>query len=139
MRNSAFFLTPKLELICLERSATIRQSTERIENHRFFEMIILDKEGHYLGVLSAKELLLAYKNTEGLTFETASNFKIKDIDYNEGLLTAHIDTKADLLVELAIKQNIIPIVDSNNIFIGIVRRADLLEYYYKKREKEKDE
>ena len=142
MRNAAFFLTPKSELVFLKRDATVRQGTEKLGNHPFWEIIVIDDEGKLTGIFSAKDLLIAYRHIEGLSFETAHQFKIKDI-FKEGkesnLRTVYIDTPEDDLVAIGAKQNIIPVVDSVNTFIGIVRRADLLQQYYQEMRQLKDE
>ena len=133
MRNVAFFLTPKHELAVLNKDANIRQSIEKLENHdNFLEIIVIDNEGRFAGVLSAKDVLMAFKKKPDMTFEKSHQFKIKHFYHNENVLTVNIDTTSDILVDISKIQNIIPVVDGENRFIGIVRRAKLLEYYYKK-------
>lgn len=135
MKNAVFFLTPKQDLNILSKGSTIRQSIERLEKHHFNEMVVVDQEGKYEGIISAKDLLLSFKMIEGLDLETSSQFKIKQLNFSTKLTAVHIDTKVDELVKLAKTQNVTPVIDANGIFIGIVRRADLLEYYYKEWEK----
>ena len=139
LRNAAFFLTPKSELVFLKRDATVRQGTEKLENHPFLEIIVIDDEGKLTGIFSAKDLLMAYRHIEGLSFATAHQFKIRDIFKEGNLRTVYIDTPEDELVAIGAKQNIIPVVDSVNTFIGIVRRADLLQQYYQEMRQLKDE
>ena len=35
----------------------------------------------------------------------------------------------------ALKQNFVPVIDDNKIFIGIITRKDIIQYLYKKIEK----
>lgn len=131
MRNVAFFLQPKHELAVLNKEANIRQSIEKLENHNnYLEIIVIDDEGRFHGLLSASDVLMAFKKDPKLTFETSHQYKIEDYYKEHNILTVNIDTKADILVEISKIQNIIPVVDGENRFIGIVRRATLLEYYY---------
>ena len=132
MRNVAFFLTPKHELAVLNKDANIRQSIEKLENHHnYLEIIVIDDEGRFIGVLSSKDVLMAFKKEPKLTFENSHQYKIKDFYHDHNVLTVNIDTTSDVLVDISKIQNIIPVVDGENRFIGIVRRANLLEYYYK--------
>ena len=39
-----------------------------------------------------------------------------------------IDATMDDLIERAIEQNFVPVVDDQGIFIGIVRRREIIEY-----------
>lgn len=133
MRNVAFFLTPKHELAYLNKDASIRQAIEKFENHgMFLEIIVLDGEGRFVGILSAKDVLLAFKKIPELNFENSHLHKIKDLKYDKNVISVNIDTNSDVLVEISKIQNIIPVVDGENRFIGIVRRANLLFFYYKK-------
>lgn len=140
MRNVAFFLTPKHELAYLNKDATIRQAIEKFENHGpFLEIIVLDNEGRFVGILSSKDVLLAFKKIPELNFENSHMYKIKDLDYDKNIIAVNIDTNSDVLVEISKVQNIIPVIDGENRFIGIVRRANLLFYYYKKAGVNEDE
>ena len=40
------------------------------------------------------------------------------------------------LIDLAIKQNFVPVVDDDNVFIGIVTRKDIIQYLYKNYDKQ---
>lgn len=45
---------------------------------------------------------------------------------------AHIDAEMEDLLTLSMNQNFIPVVDDRNIFIGIIRRREIIEYFAKK-------
>lgn len=133
MRNAAFFLTPKHELSYIQKDATIRQAMEKFEKHSHYqEIIVLDQDGSFAGVLSAKDVLLAFKTFPDMNFDNAHTHRIKETRYTQNVLSVNIDTNIDVLVEITKVQNIIPVVDGENRFIGIVRRANLLFHYYQK-------
>ncbi|GAE24518.1 inosine-5'-monophosphate dehydrogenase [Halalkalibacter wakoensis JCM 9140] len=50
-----------------------------------------------------------------------------------------INSKMTDLLTLAISQNFIPVVDDHGIFIGIIRRREIIEYYANLVEKENDQ
>lgn len=130
--NIAFFLTPKEDLVYEKLSSTMRQAIERMEYHTYTAIPILDDDGRYFGTLTEGDLLWKLKNTEGLDFKNTNKVKVSDIKMHVNNKPVHIDTDIDKLVRTSINQNFVPVVDDNNIFIGIVKRSDLIYYCYNK-------
>lgn len=130
--NIAFIITPKEEVIYEELSNTMRQAIERMEYHRYTAIPILDDKGRYVGTLAEGDLLWKLKNTPGLDFKNTSKVRISDIPMHMINEPVHIDTDIEDLIAAAINQNFIPVVDDDNIFIGIIKRSDILNYCYGK-------
>ncbi|CAH8767820.1 CBS domain-containing protein [Paenibacillus dendritiformis] len=127
--NIAFFLTPKHEVVCLTVSATLRQTLEKMEHHRYTAVPILNDEGEFVGTVTEGDLLWHMKNSNGsITFENASRFLLKDVPLNVRHRTVRIDSNMEDLINLAKVQNFVPVVDDMNRFIGIVRRSQIIEY-----------
>ncbi|MFD3271062.1 CBS domain-containing protein [Paenibacillus dendritiformis] len=127
--NIAFFLTPKHEVVCLTVSATLRQTLEKMEHHRYTAVPILNDEGEFVGTVTEGDLLWHMKNSNGsITFENASRFLLKDVPLNVRHKTVRIDSNMEDLINLAKVQNFVPVVDDMNRFIGIVRRSQIIEY-----------
>ncbi|BFH71667.1 MAG: CBS domain-containing protein [Paenibacillus dendritiformis] len=127
--NIAFFLTPKHEVVCLTVSATLRQTLEKMEHHRYTAVPILNDDGEFVGTVTEGDLLWHMKNSNGsITFENASRFLLKDIPLNVRHKTVRIDSNMEDLINLAKVQNFVPVVDDMNRFIGIVRRSQIIEY-----------
>ena len=40
-----------------------------------------------------------------------------------------LDADIEDLLQLALQQNFVPVVDAHNIFIGIVTRKDIIQYF----------
>lgn len=130
--NIAFFLTPKKEVVYEELTATMRQALERMEYHRFSAIPILDEKGRYVGTLTEGDLLWKLKNTPDLDFNDTSKVLISDIHMYMNNKAVHIDSHIEDLISTSISQNFVPVVDDNNIFIGIIKRSDILSYCYSK-------
>ncbi|UHA75387.1 CBS domain-containing protein [Paenibacillus sp. 481] len=127
--NIAFFLLPKHEVVCLPISATLRQTLERMEHHRYTSVPILNDEGEYMGTVTEGDLLWHMKNSAGeITFEDASKYLLKDVPLNMRNKPVRIDSNMEDLIKLAKGQNFVPVVDDMNRFIGIVRRSQIIEY-----------
>lgn len=132
MINVPMFLTPKQELCYVFNNVSIKTCLDKLKTHKFVEIIVLNKDGEYVGILNGKDLLISLEYDERVNFDTYGSVKLSTVDFSSSFKCINIDTPEDELSDAAIKQNITPVVDSGNRFIGIIRRADLLEYYYKK-------
>jgi CBS domain-containing protein len=130
--NIAFFLTPKSEVICESISSTMRQAIERMEYHSYTAIPIIDEKGKYIGTLTEGDLLWKLKNTPGLSFENSNKVKISEISPRMVNKPVSINSNMENLISLAITQNFIPVVDDEGIFIGIIKRSDIINYCYNK-------
>jgi CBS-domain-containing membrane protein len=126
--NVAFFLIPKKDVVYLKYNSTMRQALERMEYHRYSAIPLIDEEGHYKGTLTEGDLLWKLKNTPGLDFRNAENIRLSEIDQHTQNHPVSIGSMMEDLISRAIEQNFIPVVDDQEIFIGIVRRREIIEY-----------
>ncbi|CDM68092.1 Two CBS domain containing protein [Clostridium bornimense] len=130
--NVAFFLTPKTEVIYEKIDSTMRQVLERMEYHRYTAIPLIDNEGKYVGTITEGDLLWKLKNTPGLDFKNTEKVSIKDIERRFINHPVSINAEIEDLISKAITQNFIPIVDDEGIFIGIIKRSDIINYCYEK-------
>ena len=56
------------------------------------------------------------------------NLRIADINFRRNYPAVTIDTSMEELVERAMNQNFVPVVDDRNVFIGIITRKDIIKY-----------
>lgn len=127
--NIAFFLLPKHEVVCLNEHATLRQTLERMEFHRYTSVPIINNHGEYVGTVTEGDLLWHMKNSNGeITFENASKYLLSEVPLNKHIKAVRIDSNMEDLINLAKVQNFVPVVDDRNRFIGIVRRSQIIEY-----------
>jgi CBS domain-containing protein len=126
--NIAFFLLPKIDVVCLTPQFTLRQTLEKMEHHRFTAVPILNENGNYLGTVTEGDLLWFFKNNEDLSFENAHRHSLAELSLQLSYKSVRIDAKMEDLIRLAKVQNFVPVVDDMDKFIGIVRRSDIIEY-----------
>jgi CBS domain-containing protein len=129
--NIAFFLIPKSEVVYLPVICTMRQALEKMEYHRYTAIPLIDEQGKYAGTLTEGDLLWKMKNTPGLTFADTEKVTIQEIPWRMKNNPVHVNSEIEELFSLAIDQNFVPVVDDSNIFIGIIRRREIIEYYQK--------
>lgn len=124
----AFFLIPKSEVMCLAPRTTMRQALERMERHSFAAVPLVDEQGCYAGTITEGDLLWKLKNTPGLDINGMEKILLKDITLHAKNKPVRIDSRIVDLLTLATEQNFVPVVDDQDIFIGIVRRREIIEY-----------
>ncbi len=130
--NIAFFLTPKSEVIFEKVSSTMRRAMERMEYHRYTSIPLVDDKGKYVGTLTEGDLLWKLKNSFELSLKDTENVLIKDIPRHFKDKPVSINSDIESLILVAKSQNFVPVVDDSNIFIGIIKRGDIISYCYKK-------
>lgn len=129
--NIAFFLLPKDEVVYLMPNTTIRQALERMEYHRYTAVPVITSSGKYVDTLTEGDLLWKIKNTPGLSFENCHKVTIDQIPRRMKNKAVNIAANMQDLIGLAKVQNFVPVVDDVGVFIGIVRRSEIIDYCYK--------
>lgn len=128
--NIAFFLTPKNEIVYEKPSSTMRQALERMEYHKYTAIPLINENGNYVGTLTEGDLLWKLKNTPDLSFNNTKDILIKDIERHRSNKSVLINADIEDLIFLAKIQNFVPVTDDNDIFIGIIKRSDIITYCY---------
>lgn len=126
--NIAFFIIPKKEVVHLNIHSTMRQALERMEHHRYSAVPLLDDEGKYVTTLTEGDLLWKLKNTHDLSFHNTEKIRLTDIPFHRKNEPIFIDAEMENIISRAMEQNFVPVVDDQGIFIGIIRRREIIEY-----------
>jgi CBS domain-containing protein len=128
--NIAFFLTPKSKVVYEKPSSTMRQALERMEYHRYSAVPLINETGKYVGTLTEGDLLWKIKNTPNLSFHDTSKILIEDIPRHICNKAVLINSDIESLISLSKDQNFVPVVDDNDVFIGIIKRSDIITYCF---------
>lgn len=126
--NVAFFLIPKHEVVCLNTKTTLRQALERMERNSHAAVPLIDEAGRYVGTITEGDLLWKLKDNPGLNLSEMEKITLKEITSRRTNKPVRIDSRIVDLLSLASEQNFVPVVDDQGIFIGIVRRREIIEY-----------
>ena len=127
-KNVLFFLTPKALCQFLYDDFTVRQALEKMESSGYTALPILNKRGEYRGTLSEGDVLWAMKNMCNMDLRIAESSRIMDISRRKDNIPIRVTTSMRDLVERAVTQNFVPVVDDKDTFIGLVTRKAIISY-----------
>jgi len=130
--NVAFFLVPKKEVAFLPIDCTMRQAMERMEHHGYSAVPVIDENNKYVGTLTEGDLLWKFKNTPRLTLKGTEKIPLEDVPRHMDNQPVRVYATLQDLISLVIDQNFVPVVDDHEVFIGIVRRREIIEHYTQK-------
>lgn len=134
--NILFYLTPKCDCAYLEENDSLRQALEKLEARRYTTIPLLSNSGIYIGTISEGDLLWSIKNRFNLDLRKAEHVRITDIERHRDYMPISINSKMEDLIDLALRQNFVPVADDNGSFIGIVTRQEIIKYFYNLTKKE---
>lgn len=127
--NIMFFLTPKSETVFEFTTATMRQVIEKLEHHGYTSIPIIDESGRYYGTVTEGDLLRVLKD-RNIRFDETEEILLSEIPLKIHHEPASVNADIESIVKLARTQNFVPVVDDNNVFIGLVKRSDIIDYCY---------
>ena len=130
--NIAFFLIAKSDVIYLSPKNTMRQALEKMQYHGYTAVPLIDNKGRYVGTITEGDLLWKLIKTPGLTYENTEKILLENVPQRTKNVAVRINAQMKDLLTLASAQNFVPVIDDNYIFIGIIRRREIIEYFTKK-------
>lgn len=126
--NAAFLLTPKSDVAYLYCDCSIRQGLERLKRTGYTSIPVLNREGQYLGMIREGDFLYYLMDRSGgFTLRDLENVRITEIMKSRAD-AERITVSIEKIVERALTQNFVPLVDDGGYFIGIVTRGRVMKY-----------
>lgn len=134
--NILFFLIPKSQVAYVESSFTIRQVSEKLDYHKYSVIPILDEEGRFLDVISEGDLFWFIKKYYEMNYKSSEEINIMNVPKRRTYQSINYNASMDELLSLASSQNFVPVLDDKGVFIGIITRKAILDYFADKTHKE---
>ena len=131
--NIAYFLLPKSTVAYLYDDYTFRPGLEKMRYHGYTAIPVITREGQYAGTVSEGDFLwrlLSQEDTRRpLSMKELEDLRIRDILNRDAYPPVRITVTMEELVNSAMQQNFIPVVDDLGNFTGIVTRKDIIRYF----------
>ncbi len=136
--NILFFLTPKVDVAYIYDTFTLRQVLEKMEYHKYSCIPIINENGKYVGTITEGDLLWGLKNRADLNLKSAEDVPITSFKRRADYTPVRIDSDMEDLLDKAMRQNFVPVIDDQKNFIGIVTRRDIMQYICSSCKKEQE-
>ena len=132
--NISFFIQPKIDVAYLYEDYSLRQGLEKMKYYGYTAIPVLSKENKYLGTISEGDFLwricnFGKKEITEKSPQVLEDLKISDMSFRRKYPSVKIDTTMEELLDKAMNQNFVPVVDDRDIFIGNVTRKDVIIYF----------
>ena len=132
--NILLFLTPKSDVAFIYDNESLRQALEKMEYHKFSAIPMINRQGKYIGTITEGDMLWGIKNQYNLSLREAENIPVTSIPRRLDNRPVSADAAMEDLIDKALNQNFVPVVDDQKNFIGIITRKDIIKYFYNKLE-----
>ena len=124
--NLMDFFIPKSATYYLSDTSTIRQALEKFDAHKFTVVPLLTAEGDYISTVSVGDILSYIKNEARFDLSAAESVRVRDIPKYHPYRACRLSESNDEILQLALEQNFIPLVDDRNKYMGFVKRKAIL-------------
>ena len=125
--NVISLLTPKTNVAWLYEDWTIRQGLEKLRFHGYTAIPVLAKDGSYVGTVSEGDFLWCLLDQGSGDIQTQEKQPLRRVIRPGFNPAVRIDVALEELVERALRQSFIPVVDDRGAFVGIATRQNIIK------------
>lgn len=131
--NIMLFLTHKSDVTYLYEDYTIAEGLEVLRKTSYTAVPLITREGKYLGTVTEGDFLWALTTPE--VWESRSFLHMDTVERHVKNKPVRADAQITDLLDTAMNQNFIPVIDDRDCFVGIVTRKRILDYCLSQMEK----
>lgn len=124
--NVITLLTPKAQVAYLYDDFTVRQGLEKLRIHGYSAIPVLNREGLYVGSVSEGDFLWSILDSGDNSMKAQEKLPLRSILRKEFHPAVSVRVTMEELLEQAMRQNFVPVVDDRGAFIGIVTRQNIM-------------
>ncbi len=124
--NIAKIMVPKALTVCLSANDTVRKGVEVMRRHGYTAIPVLDMNVRFLGCVNDRDFLrfiVTQGHTDPGEHETHT---VREIMRQDFCPPVAITDSEDKLIDAALQQNFVPVVDDRGALCGIVTRRMLI-------------
>ena len=130
--NIMFFLKPKSEVAVIKDDILVEDALDLMRHTSYTALPVIDKDGRYVGTLTQGDLLWYLRDSKYLQRSLLAPIRSVPRLYDNASVPANTDM--DVLFARMLEQNFAPVTDDRGMFIGIVTRRSIMQYFLSKLE-----
>lgn len=127
--NILFFILTKDKTHYVLSSFSLRQTIEKMEACGYTSLPIINEKGEYIATITEGDILRYIKKHNNLTLKNSEKVNITDLEIKKEVKSIKVYSNMEDLIDVALAQNFVPVVDDSNIFIGIITRRSIISYF----------
>ena len=136
VNNEYLIFSDSKERGCSHLDDTVRQALDKMEGFRYSTIPLLSKDGRYAGTITEGDLLWGIRKEYQMDFKEAENAPVASIARRADYKPVTAESRMEDMIDCALNQNFVPVVDDRGLFIGIITRKDIIKFCYEKLKKE---
>lgn len=123
-------LTPKSGVDYITDDASLFKALQLMQKRNHSAIPIINKKGRYVGTITAMDVLGCITENFDLSLKASAKFPVRNIKRIKDYRAVKVATVFEDLVEVAMEQNFVPVVDDEDNFIGILTRKEILYWMH---------
>ena len=124
--NVISLLTPKTNVAYLYEDFTIRQGLEKLRHYGYTAIPVLARDGSYAGTVSEGDFLWCLLDERDNSLRSQEKLPLRHVLRPAFNPAVRVDVTLEELLERALQQSFIPVVDDRGAFVGIVTRQNII-------------
>ena len=120
-------LTPKGVTVFLYDDDTVRNGMHTFQHYGYTSVPVINRHGGYMGCITEGDFL-RYVMKNGTDPAAMENTHIGDIMRPNFGWAVQMHASTQEVVDIALKENYVPVIDDRGILCGIITRKSVIEY-----------
>ncbi|MBO4834797.1 MAG: CBS domain-containing protein [Lachnospiraceae bacterium] len=121
-------LTPKSDVDFVTDEATLFKVLQTMENRNFSAIPIINKKGRYVGTITSGDILGCIKENFNLSVKDSAKFPVRSVRRTRDYKAIGVHATIEEILDVAVDQNFVPVVDDEDNFIGILTRKEIMKW-----------
>ncbi len=128
--NILVCLTPKSEVSYINEDASLFKTLQTMQNGNYSAIPVINKKGRYIGTITSGDILGCIKENFDLSIKRSADFPLKNIKRTRDYKAIGANTCIEGVIDVAMDQNFVPVVDDDDNFIGILTRKEIIKWMH---------
>jgi CBS domain-containing protein len=124
--NVISLLTPKAQVTYLYDDYTVRQGLEKLRAHGYTAIPVLSRDGGYVGTVSEGDFLWCLVDKNDNSLRSQEKLPLTSVIRRDFNPAVSVRVTMEELLDRAMAQSFIPVVDDRGALVGIVTRQTIM-------------